>query len=230
MKKASLFMGLLVLLANLAQAQELKLNMRVLILAPSPDVSESPQIIAAQRILRGFGIPFDFKALADKKGNQVVHSLDLISSDGAGKYYGVIVTNQQLRYKGAKETMSAAMWEQLKNYERTYKVRHVSLFSNPATIGGMQLVRAGSEANNTVALDQVFAKVDPAAVGGTHSGISYNTHYPAAIQPGLAIYPVAHFGDGSIAGVHLKSSDGRELLHLFFGPQLELDDPWGVRG
>ncbi len=221
MSKVHFLAALLCIFMGAASAQELKVNMRVLILTPKNSGKEFPSLLAAQRILRGFGIPFDVKAMADNRG-----PLDLVSTDGAGKYYGVVMTDQRLSYQG-KSSMSEGQWNELKEYVKHFKVRQVSLYSNPANIGGLQLIEAANEKTNTVILDQNFAKYDPAAVAGAQAKIEWNTHFPAAIKPGLQIWPVAHFGNyvnghpgRAVAGVHLRTSDGREMLHLFYNPIL----------
>lgn len=219
-------------LFQVAVAQNLALNMKVLIISPKADGPEAGNLSVAKQVLRGFNIPFDVMILAAPNGELYNHGrMNFESSDGAGAYYGIIVTEQNLTVRNKKNSYSGLnpdQWNQLKNYEKNYKVRRISLSSDPANLPGLANVGVPSDQTDVLYLDQEFNKLDSSLPSNLSVPLKYTWHSMAKIIDSRAHSPFAYYGSYAsgvvgrpLAGTVLKTTDGREQLHLFYAQGVE---------
>lgn len=207
--------------------QNVSVNMRILIISPKAESQDSPNLEIAKDILRGFQIPFDTLILANNKG-QLYNSgrLNLETTDKAGKYYGIIFTDQNLIVKTKNSQfpgLNSGQLSQLSEYERKYNVRRISLNSDPALLPGLSTVGAAGDASDTLLLNQDFAKLDSSLPRNLEVSLNYSWHSKARINNNYAHKAFAYYGNyvsgevgRAVAATVFKINDGREQLHLFY--------------
>ncbi len=148
----------------------------------------------------------------------------LLRPDGAGRYSAVLLTDNALLQPdgsgGYVSAFDAAEWQTLWNYERTHRVRQVSLYTSWGTFPEDYCLRPGLEggvggsglqAELTSAGAGVFDRLVPGAI----VPVTFSYVYRSTLAPGCAAQPVLKSGN-HVLGALSTSADGRERLALTF--------------
>jgi hypothetical protein len=230
----------------------------------NPSANASPAAAADRVALRPLVIALDsadfglstWKAVLDRigtpydvltAGTEQLTAGRLVRPDGSGRYSAVLLTDNALLQPdgsgGYVSAFDAAEWQALWAYERTYRVRQVSLYTSwgtfpedyclrPGVEGGVGAT--GLEATLTPTGRGLFDRLNPAAI----VPITFSYVYRSALAPGCAAQPVLT-ADNYVLGVLSTSADGRERAALTFSsneflPQTDLLGyglvRWATRG
>ncbi|ASN82720.1 hypothetical protein DFI_16315 (plasmid) [Deinococcus ficus] len=202
----------------------------------------------ARDMLEHAGIPFD---VVDATVTALTEETLIDPANGAGRYQGVILTSNALLYQGPAGLASALEpneWSLLWQYEKTYRVRQVALYTYPSYWPEDYGLRSDGTASDS-------ADVTPAGgqtvTAGLRSGavipVRDAWNYPASVAPqsewaGLSSVQPVLVSAGNPARVFAATSvgtDGREKMALtmshneFFLHSQLLEDPvvqWVTRG
>lgn len=210
-------------------------------LAATDSVALRPLVIATdasdfgletwRSILDSIGTPYDVLLAIDDP----LAAADLVRTDGAGKYSAVLLTNSALLYQDAEGNYFSALdgteWNTLWEYERTFAVRQVSLYTSYGTFPEDYCLRAGSEGGIGDTPVQASLTATGASFFETLKAtakipISLSYVYRSTIEPGCDAQPLLTVGS-DILGVVSTSTDGRERAALTFSsnqylPQADL--------
>ncbi|MEV6239639.1 hypothetical protein [Lentzea sp. NPDC051838] len=199
-------------------------------LAATDRVALRPLVIALDQA--DFGLA-TWKAVLDRIGTpydvllartEQLTAARLQRPDGTGRHSAVLLTDNALLQPdgsgGYVSAFDAAEWQTLWNYERTYRVRQVSLYTSWGTFPEDYCLRPGLEggvggtglqAGLTAAGRGQF---DRLAAGATVP-ITFSYVYRSTLAPGCAAQPTLTAG-GYVLGVISTSADGRERAALTF--------------
>ncbi|WP_309569905.1 hypothetical protein [Deinococcus sp.] len=194
--------------------------LRVLVVTDGLGSTTNPnsQLEMAKAVLNQQAIPFD---VLDATTTDLTEAA-LVAADGSGRYQGVVLTTGGLGYQdpvtGWTSALSTQEWTLLWNYEKTYSVRQLALYTYPGSSPEDYGIRpAGTEsatntAQVTTAGQQVFGDLKP----GKSMPITYAWNYPAATVAvaGLTTTPLLTDATGAVLAVQSNTSDGRERLAL----------------
>ncbi|HEX6360165.1 hypothetical protein [Actinophytocola sp.] len=174
-----------------------------------------------------------WKAVLDRIGSpyDVVYgdsqTLDagmLVRPDGVGKYNAVLLTNNSLLHQDSTGAFvshfDATEWTTLWNYERTYRVRQVSLYTAFGTSPEDYCLRAGTEGGigatpEFATLTTAGATVFPRLKASVRIPISESYVYRSVIAAGCNAQPFLRIGT-DVVGVLSPTTDGRERAALTF--------------
>lgn len=200
------------------------LALRMLVLTAG---TTDPNLGAARAMLDQAGVPYD---VLDAATTPLLEDTLINAADGSGRYQGVILTNNSLVFQnpaGAYEyALDPAEWARLWQYEATYKVRQLSLYTFPGTFPedyGLRYVEgsASSSADVQPAPGQALTgDLRPAAVLPVRNAYNYPATVLDPAQWGAAgVTAVQPLLVGSAAPERVyaatsTSSDGRERLAL----------------
>ncbi|MFE0252789.1 hypothetical protein [Streptomyces sp. NPDC059010] len=167
---------------------------------------------AWRRILDQIGTPYD--VLLTKTDR-----LDpdrLVRPDGTGRYNAVLLTNNTLSDATGSNTVGQQEWDALWEYERTYKVRQVSL--NTAGVG-FPCLNPGSEGparpgSDDVTLTGRGREIFDYLAPDIHIPLGEAYVYRSTLKAGCGAQPVLTVGS-SVVGT-LAGTDGREELGVGF--------------
>ncbi|MFJ8958919.1 hypothetical protein ACIRG5_05975 [Lentzea sp. NPDC102401] len=148
----------------------------------------------------------------------------LLRPDGTGRYSAVLLTdNALLQPDGSGGYVSAfdvTEWQTLWDYERTFRVRQVSLYTSWGTFPEDYCLRPGIEggvggsglqATLTAAGRGLFDRLTPNAI----VPVTFSYVYRSTMAPGCAAQPTLMAGN-HVLGVVSTSADGRERAALTF--------------
>ncbi|MEU0879242.1 hypothetical protein ABZ345_11640 [Lentzea sp. NPDC005914] len=206
-----------------------------------PSAAVSPAAVTDQVALRPLVIALDsadfglstWKAVLDRIGTpydvltastEQLTAARLVRPGGAGRYSAVLLTDNALLQPdgsgGYVSAFDAAEWQVLWNYERTYRVRQVSLYTSWGTFPEDYCLRPGVEGG--IGGSGLQATLTPAGRGlfdrlaaGTTVPVTYSYVYRSTLAAGCAAQPVLMAGD-HVLGVLSTSADGRERAALTF--------------
>jgi hypothetical protein len=92
-----------------------------------------PDLDAAKAMLGQAGIPYD---VLDATVTPLSDTT-LMATDGSGRYQGVVLTNNSLVYQnssgGYQSALTPVQWTTLWQYEQTFRVRQVSMYTFPSS-------------------------------------------------------------------------------------------------
>ncbi|WP_245556468.1 hypothetical protein [Deinococcus aquatilis] len=181
---------------------------------------------AATTMLAQAGVPYD---VVNPSVPGSFTASTLVAEDGTGKYQGVILTTGNLAYEASPGNWQSALdwagWNLLWQYEQTYKVRQVSLYTYPSSwpedYGLRDAGLASGTANPilTAAGQSVFTDLR----AGVTLPIQYAYNYPATIAavPGVITTPLLSDASGRVLAAR-SDTGGRERLALTFAQNPDL--------
>lgn len=222
-------------LAALEQGSELetlaaasgRLEMKVLIISAVEDDSD---LNAAKNMLDEIGIPYD--VLIAK--SQDLTTSRLARSNGDGNYYGIILAEGGLQYESNgsyPSALSNSEWDILHQYERDYKVRQLTMYTNGVVWSDKMIEDYGIR---TLAApnDHVDTTNQPYNVKFTSAGkavfstpkansiipIRYAYTYLTKLDSSGGVKATSLISDnaGNVLAATSTSVDGRERLALTF--------------
>ncbi len=183
-----------------------------------------------------FGLP-TWKAVLDQIGapydvllaqSTPLTSSNLVDTNNSGKYNAILLTNNSLLYPdpgGSGNYLSAfdaTEWNTLWNYERTYKVRQVSLYTSYGTFPEDYCLRPISEGNSPLnaTLTSTGAPIfnelkSTAVIPITNSYIYSNSIATGTTCTGASATSILTSGS-SVLGVISPTTDGRQRMALTF--------------
>ncbi|HXU60882.1 MAG TPA: hypothetical protein VN962_04230, partial [Polyangia bacterium] len=185
------------------------IDARVLVI--SADGSDS-ELAAIQQTLGDLGTPFDVLIAA-----QTTLTAAQLASGTHGRYNAIFLTRGNLVLSDGTSAFSSAEFQTLANYEATFQVRRVSLYTSPdASYGYSSSVSQDTSSSPlatqcTSAGQAAFSYVN-CANGVTISGAFA---YPAAALDAATV-PLLVDANGRILAARRSYSDGREALSLNF--------------
>lgn len=204
-------------------------DFKILVISSEDVEKHDPGLLAATTFLQNMWIPYEVLVLTKNGKRNPLKKLDLINTDGSGKYSGVVTTEYNLSFKtlvnGKEEYISALSkeeWAELFQYEKMFNVRHVSLFTYPDYyLGFTESVGSDHFKKNSIILN---AEPIRKYLGGVNLNaeveIKDNWHYPVDIvkERSNQIEPILFYTNikNSIAGAVKKTDDQREEMHFFF--------------
>jgi hypothetical protein len=199
-------------------------------LAATDRVALRPLVVALDSA--DFGLP-TWKTVLDRIGtpydvllarSEQLTPDRLVRPDGTGRYSAVLLTdNALLQPDGSGNYVSAfdtAEWQALWSYERTYRVRQVSLYTSWGTFPEDYCLRPGVEggvggsglqASLTAAGRGLFDRLAPT----TTVPITFSYVYRSTLASGCSAQPALTAGN-HVLGVVSTSADGRERAALTF--------------
>lgn len=206
----------------LPPVQSRSLNLRLLIVSPTGDASDS-QLGVAQQVCMGIGSHCDTWAAtptATTPSSVLTGNLNqlLASSDTKGNYFGIVVT------QGALLANNATVNTALLIYCRKFRVDIVSLYSFPTPALGVAVntQAPGGAANTNTRFNAAIRS--ERWIGGivpTHTVPLTNVfHYPVLITDPSIARPVLEFVNdaGQVEGVAaaiVDPGDGHREMHFF---------------
>jgi len=183
-------------------------------------------------VLDRVGAPYDVFLAQDSP----LEPSNLVDADGSGKYSAILLTNSSLLYQDGTGAYVSALsavasngqngWNNLWTYERSYRVRQVSLYTAPGTFPEDYCLRAVSEggvggtplnASFTTAGARIFTDLKPSA----QVPILLSYIYSTSIAAGCNATAILTVGT-SVLGVTSTSTDGRERAALTFSSNVNL--------
>ncbi|MDF2269604.1 hypothetical protein P2Q00_29845 [Streptomyces coacervatus] len=197
--------------------------------APDTPVHRGDKVALRQLIIatdtRDFGLPA-WREILDRIGtpydvlltkNEPLAADRFVRPDGTGRYNAILLTDNTLSGASGASTVSNTEWDALWNYERTYKVRQVSLNSSAA---GFSCLRAQSEGPvGTVpahaALTDTGRKIFDYLAPDIRIPLTQSYVYRSALKAGCHAQPLLTLGP-SVVGALQTGSDGREELGVGF--------------
>lgn len=200
-----------------------RLEMKILILTAADDDSD---LNAAKNFLDEIGIPYDVL----NARNEDLTTAKLASSNGDGNYYGIILAEGGLQYESNgtyPSALSNAEWDILHQYERDYKVRQLTMYTNGKvwsgkmiedygikTVGYADTTNQPHNAKISQAGRSIFANVKSSAIIPIRYAYTYLTELDSA--SGVNATPLITDNAGKVLAVLSPSADGRERLALTF--------------
>ncbi|MFC4453841.1 hypothetical protein [Deinococcus sonorensis] len=185
-----------------------------------------PDLDAAKAMLAQAGVPYDVLDAS----NTTLTADTLIAPDGSGRYQGVVLTNNSLLYQDSGGNFQYAFdgveWTTLWQYEATFKVRQLSLYTYPGTFPEDYALRyidgSASDKADVVAAPGQTITSDLRAGAVIPVRNAYN--YPASVLPSsqwaaagvTAVQPVltAKNNPGMVLAATSTTTDGRERMAL----------------
>ncbi len=159
-------------------------------------------------------------------------SSSLIDTDSTGKYNAILLTNHSLLYQPSPGVFAsyfdATEWNTLWSYERTYKVRQVSLYTSYGTFPEDYCLRAVGEGNAALnaTLTTAGARIFPELKTGVVIPITNSYIYRTSVATGTACTgatATSIMNSGTnVLGVTSNTTDGRERLALTFTSNVNL--------
>lgn len=205
-----------------------KLEMKILIISAVEDDSD---LNAAKTMLDEIGVPYD--VLIAK--SQDLTTSRLAKSNGDGNYYGIILAEGGLQYENNgtfPSALSNAEWGILHQYERDYKVRQLTMYTNGVVWANGSLIEdyglrvaapfpndhvdTTNQAHNvkfTSAGKSVFASLKPNSVIPIRHAYTYITKLDSS--GGVNATALIKDNAGNILAAS-STFDGRERLALTF--------------
>lgn len=104
------------------------INMKLLVISAD---GKEPSFAGIKSTLDQIDVPYDVLIASQKSLDTVVLSDGL----GNGKYQGIILATGNLAYQSAagwQSALTAAQWQKLWTYEKTFKVRQATMYTYPA--------------------------------------------------------------------------------------------------
>lgn len=187
--------------------------------------TSDPDLDAAKAMLGQAGVPYD---VLDATTTPLTEDSLMVAQGGSGRYQGVVLTNNALIFQNAsggyQSALSAAQWATLWQYEQTYKVRQLSLYTFPGSYPedyGLRYIDGSASASADVQAasgQTVMAELRPGAVVPVRN--AYN--YPASVLPaaqwaasGVAsVTPVLTDSASRVFAATSTTTSGRERLAL----------------
>ncbi|HHO55524.1 MAG TPA: hypothetical protein ENK21_03980 [Trueperaceae bacterium] len=206
-----------------------KLEMKILIISAVDDDSD---LNAAKSMLDEIGIPYDVLIAKD----QNLTTTKLAKTNGDGNYYGIILAEGGLQYESNgtyPSALSNAEWSLLHQYERDYKVRQLTMYTNGVVWANGSLIEdyglrvkapypndhvdTTNQAYNvkfTSAGKNVFSNLKPNVTIPIRYAYTYLTKLDSS--GGITATPLIKDNAGNILAASSTTADGRERLALTF--------------
>ncbi|MGW3118189.1 Agd3-related carbohydrate deacetylase [Streptomyces sp. NPDC001107] len=168
---------------------------------------------AWRQILDRIGTPYDVLLTKSER----LDAARLVRPDGTGRYDAILLTDHTLSGDSGASTVSNTEWGALFDYERTYKVRQVSLSTSAA---GFPCLRAESEGPvgtepAHVALTASGRKIFDYLAPDIRMPLTLSYVYRSALKAGCHTQPILTLGS-SVVGALRTDKDGREELGVGF--------------
>ncbi|PNY79422.1 hypothetical protein [Deinococcus koreensis] len=200
------------------------LNLRMLIITAGV---ADPNLAAARALLDQAAVPYD---VLDAATTPLTEDSLMVAADGSGRYQGVILTNNALVFQNTDGSYANALtpdeWATLWQYERTFKVRQLSMYTFPSNWPedyGLRYIEGSASATadlRAASGQTVLADLRAGAV----LPVRYAYNYPASVlDPGQwsaaglsAVRPVLTDAaqPGRVFAAESTTTDGRERLAL----------------
>lgn len=186
--------------------------------------AEDPALAGWQALLDQAGVPYDVLIATE----QELTSDALVESDGTGRYQAVLLATNSLGYDsggGAFESaFTVAEWELLWQYQRTFDVRQVALYTFPGSLPesyGIALADGGAGGQEapdgyTVATTTEGQAIFDYLANGAQIPVRNAWLYQSELTPGSNAVPLLVDGAGNVLAVASTSPDGRERLAVTF--------------
>ena len=153
-----------------------------------------PDLDAAKAMLGQAGVPYD---VLDATTTPLTEDSLMVAADGSGRYQGVILTNNSLFFQNSNGGYESALdvneWATLWQYEQTFKVRQLSMYTFPGVFpedyGMRYLDGTASDSADVVAApgQTITSEFRPGAVVKVRNAYNY---------PAVVLDPVSWNGVG----------------------------------
>lgn len=187
--------------------------------------TSDPDLDAAKAMLGQAGVPYD---VLDATTTALTEDSLMVAADGSGRYQGVVLTNNALIFQNAsggyESALSTAEWATLWQYEQTYKVRQLSLYTFPGSYPedyGLRYIDGSASASADVRAasgQTVTAEFRPGAVVPVRNAYNYPASVLDASQwaaSGVAsVTPVLTDASSRVFAATSTTTSGRERLAL----------------
>ncbi len=171
-----------------------------------------PAFGAIQNTLQYLGTPFD---VLDATSGPAL-TADMLSSGTHGKYQAIFLDTGDLSV-GGTSAFTDAEWTTLTNYEASFGVRRVALYTSPSADYGLS--PNGSVVTTTSPINATCTQTGRSVFVGTNCDnpvtISNGTAFAASPTDGATI-PLLVDGAGNVYAATRTYADGREALVLTF--------------
>ncbi|MEU6252695.1 hypothetical protein [Streptomyces sp. NPDC047043] len=165
-------------------------------------------------ILDRIGTPYDVLLTRHER----IDAHRLVRPDGIGRYDAVLMTNSTLSDSSTgSSTVSNAEWDALWTYERTYKVRQVSLNTAAAGFPCLRAESEGAVGNKPAhaALTRSGRKIFDYLSPDIRIPLANSYVYRSTVKPGCRTQPILTLGSSVVGSLH-TDKDGREELGVGF--------------
>ncbi len=197
--------------------------------APADQVALRPLVVALdgtdfglptwRAVLNRIGTPYDVLLAKDEP----LTAQRLVRSDGVGRYNAVLLTDNALLYRNSSGGYVSAFddteWRTLWAYERSHRVRQVSLFTSWGTFPEDHCLRPGVEGEVNPPVQAALTTAGAALFDHLEANalvpISDSYAYRSVLAPNCAAQPLLTVGT-HVLGVTSTSTDGRERAALTF--------------
>lgn len=212
-------LALLLMAAPLASRAEtpVSINMRVLVLSAQ---GTEPSFAAIKSVLDQIGVPYDTLIATQT----ALTAQTLSDGSGHGKYQAVFLATGNLVYQNSSgqfvSALSQAQWQTLWQYEASFRVRQVTMYTSPSdgvgTYGLTLVAGVGTTTTSpingtlTTAGKQVFSYMNPAAVVSIQNAWVYEATAASSTNP----VPLLTTSQGYVLASVYTNTDGRQNLAL----------------
>lgn len=198
-----------------------EIGMKILFISVFPDSSQEPSVDLAKIVFQGRGIPYDHFVIKRSNGNLRKDMPLFLDKDGNPKYYAIVLSTSELGYSEGSSYQSAfsdEQWETLVNYERTYNIRRVSLYSYPNAVLGVKLVGGNNANPPDLIVGQSAYNLDKSLIKNSTISLKNDWHYQAKITESNSTREILSYNNQNktVAAITKKLDDGREQMHFFF--------------
>lgn len=180
------------------------------------------ELQAIERYLKLLGTPYDVLVAKDQ---ELTNNLLIDETTGAGNYQGIIITNSGLGFSDDQGNWGSAFddeeWQRLWDYEKTYQVRQVALFTFPSTdpedygisyVDSVSVFTQDFPVSLTADGQSMFGYLNPTA----NIPLRFSFVYQASITPGSTATPLMIGPEGNVLAVQSNTADGRERVALTY--------------
>jgi hypothetical protein len=183
--------------------------------------AEDPALAAWEALLDQAGVPHDVLIATER---QLTSDL-LVESDGTGKYQAILLATNNLSYDAGggsfESAFSSTEWNLLWQYERTFDVRQVALYTFPGLLpesyGIVEAVPGGAAPDGyTVEATSEGQAVFDYLASGAQIPVRNAWLYRSELSDDSNAVPLLVDGAGNVLAVTSTSSDGRERLAVTF--------------
>ncbi len=204
-----------------SKKRSFEIGMKILFISVYPDAAQEPAVDLAKIVFQGRGIPYDHFVVRRAEGILRSDLPTLVDQDGNPKYYGVVLSTSELGFSENgiyKSALSTEQWEALVNYERTYNVRRVSLYSYPSSAIGVELVDGNNANAPDITVSQSAFELDKSLIVNSNIPLKNDWHYQAKIIKSDNAKEILTYNneEKTVAAITKKLDDGREQMHFFF--------------
>lgn len=198
-----------------------EIGLKVLFLSVFPDSTQEPSVDLAKQVFQGRGVPYDHFYLKNPNGSLKNKLPTLIDTEGNPKYYAIILSSAELGFDESgkfKSALNDEEWENLADYERTYNVRRLSLYSFPTEDLGVALKGGDNAEPPGLILSSYGSELDKALPSQKIIPLKNSWHYQTQIIDAQNTKAILHYDTAqkTVAAVTKTLEDGREQMHFFF--------------